>query len=175
MKELEPNKKGRATGEMREPPAHTRAGLSRGVRAGLPKCPFIHHPGFCWRNWYLAPRSASFLRGWDGLEGKGKDKGQPTSLGTTGRGLPWGPVVRVSLAPGGPGCQSSMDPGLFPAPLHPPLLCLLPPPVTLTHALSLSLLPLSRYFSLPPSLHPAVNRILSGTHRDSQGCSRTHT
>ena len=34
---------------------------------------------------------------------------------------------------------------------------------------------LSLFLSLPPSLHLAMNRILSGTHRDSQGCSRTHT
>lgn len=91
-----------------------------------------------------------------GRRERGKTRGsQPTSLGITGRGLPWGPVVRVSLAPGCPGCQSSIDPGLFPASLHPPLLCLLPPPVTLTRALSLSLLPLSRYFSLslPPPSH----------------------
>lgn len=51
--------------------------------------------------------------------------------------------------------------------------CPRPPPVTLTHALSLSLLPLSLAISLlsPSFLHPSHERnIFSQTHRGSQGC-----
>lgn len=96
-----------------------------------------------------------------------------------GRGLPWGPVVRVSLAPRGPGCWPTIDCGLFPASLHPPLLCLSfllssPDPCIVTlplpHAPALSL-----SLSLPPSLDHTMNTIFSQTHRDSQGCRRILT
>lgn len=40
------------------------------------------------------------------------------------RGLPWGPVVRVSSSSIF-GCLPNIDPVLFIASLHPPLLCLL--------------------------------------------------